>query len=254
MNHDQELLYEELVGRSTYQRRGPIAEFLDKKEAEQAPRTYLSYLSSLTRFREVADEDATVGDFDERLAHRFITELRKRQLSKNTIATYVRDLKAFGGWLDRTGWTERNRLAELKRPEFVRPKFDTLTPEQKQAILAPWNPRTFLGARNLAFLALFMDTGLRREELAHLEDKRVHLREATSRSSATRPRSGGSSRCHRKWWPSSTTTSRSEPASCRDYASIAPGRAMPTIVTGLRGSSRRRRSSGHGTAHRSPGT
>jgi len=177
MDHDHELLYEEIVGRSTSRRQGPLAEFLDKKQAEQEPKTYLGYLTSLSRFREVAGDDATVGEFDERLGHRLITELRKRQLSKNTIATYIRDLKTFSRWLYETGWTERDRLEHLKRPEFVRPKFDTLTPAQKVAILAPCNPRTFLGARNLAVLALFMDTGMRREELAHVEDKRVHLKE-----------------------------------------------------------------------------
>jgi hypothetical protein len=49
----------------------------------------------------------------------------------------------------RDGLDRTDRLEHLKRPEFVRPKFDTLTPAQKVAILAPCNPRTFLGARNL---------------------------------------------------------------------------------------------------------
>jgi site-specific recombinase XerD len=87
----------------------------------------------------------------------------------------VRDLKAFTRWMHQIGWTERGRFDDLKRPEFVRPKFDILTPEQKRAILGIYNPRTFLGARNLAVVCLFMDTGMRREELANVKDERIHL-------------------------------------------------------------------------------
>ena len=38
------------------------------------------------------------------------------------------------------GWTERDRFEDVKRPKFVRPKFDTLSVEQKQAILSTFNP------------------------------------------------------------------------------------------------------------------
>ncbi|MDE3076322.1 MAG: tyrosine-type recombinase/integrase, partial [Chloroflexota bacterium] len=177
MDHDHELLYKEVVGRSNSRESGPIADFLAKKKAEQEPKTYLGYHTSLRRFQQFLDDEATVGDLNERAGRDFLAELRSHSLSKNTLATYFRDLKAFTRWLHETGWTERDRFDDLKRPEFVRPKFDTLTSDQKQAILASCNPRTFLGARNLAVLCLFMDTGMRREELANVKEKRTHLKE-----------------------------------------------------------------------------
>jgi len=73
------------------------------------------------------------------------------------------------------GWTERDRFEDVKRPAFVRPKFDTLTDEQKHLILGSFDPKTFLGARNLAVVCVFLDTGVRLEELVHLEEKGVHL-------------------------------------------------------------------------------
>jgi len=73
------------------------------------------------------------------------------------------------------GWTEEDRWARLKRPKFVRPKFDTLSSDDKQTILADFNPNTFLGARNLAVLSIFLDTGVRLEELVNIQTQRVRL-------------------------------------------------------------------------------
>jgi hypothetical protein len=61
MDHDGEPLYEEVAGRSTYRECGPIADFLAKKKAEQEPKTYIGYRTSLLRFLHFLDEDATVG-------------------------------------------------------------------------------------------------------------------------------------------------------------------------------------------------
>ena len=65
MDHDHELLVEEIVRRSSTQRRGPIAEFLAKKEAEQEHKTFLGYRTELLRFSTFLGEEATVGDVEE---------------------------------------------------------------------------------------------------------------------------------------------------------------------------------------------
>src|SRR5262249_41904503 len=62
-----------------------------------------------------------------------------------------------------------------KQPTFIRPKFDTLTTAEKQAVLGALNPDTFLGSRNLAILCVSLDTGIRREELANLKQVRTNL-------------------------------------------------------------------------------
>src|SRR5581483_420605 len=143
MDHNDELLLERIVRRSSGQERGPIPEFLTKKQAEQEPKTWLGYRTSLTKFWEFLGPDASVADFTEAAGHSFLTELRDRSLSRNTIATYFRDLKTFSRWMADKGWTEEDRWARLKRPKFVRPKFDTLSMDDKQAILGDFNPQTF---------------------------------------------------------------------------------------------------------------
>lgn len=91
------------------------------------------------------------------------------------VATYFKCLKAFTRWIHKKVWTERDRFEDVKQPPFARPKFDTLTVEQKTTILTEMNPQSFLGARNIAILCFFMDTGVRLEELVYLEADRVHL-------------------------------------------------------------------------------
>ncbi|MCC7368857.1 MAG: tyrosine-type recombinase/integrase [Chloroflexi bacterium] len=177
MDHDDALLREQVVRLSRVDERGPIPEFLAKKDAEQAKQTCDGYRYALQRFLAFVGEEATVGDVTEATGHRFLRYLREEGLSENTIATYLRCLKAFTRWMHKKGWTERDRFADVKQPPFVRPKFDTLTPVEKQAILTALNPDTFLGARNLAILCVFLDTGIRREELVHLQEARVRLAE-----------------------------------------------------------------------------
>lgn len=177
MNHDDALLLEEVVRPSRVDQRGPIAEFLAKKQAELAPKTTLGYKTALMRFIDFLGREATVGDLDETAGHRYLAHLRELGLSQNTIASYFKCLKAFSRWLHKKGWTERDRFDDVRRPPFVRPKFDTLSTEQKQAILSSFNTQTFFGGRNVAILCVFLDTGIRLQELVHLEEKRVHLTE-----------------------------------------------------------------------------
>lgn len=177
MNHDDALLREQFVRVSRVDERGPIPEFLAKKDAEQAKQTCDGYRYALQRFLAFVGEDTTVGDVTEATGHRFLRHLREENLSDNTIATYLRCLKAFTRWMHKKGWTDRDRFADIKQPPFIRPKFDTLAPAEKQAILSTLNPDTFLGARNLAILCMFLDTGVRLEELVHLKEARVHLSE-----------------------------------------------------------------------------
>jgi integrase/recombinase XerC len=175
MDHDDALLLEEVVRRSRVEQRGPIAEFLAKKQAEQGHQTSSNYRTALLRFRDFLGEDATVGDVSEAAGFRYLEHLRAQGLADNSIATYLKAVKAFSRWMHKKGWTERDRFEDVKQPPFVRPKFDTLSPEQKQTILRALDPQTFLGARNLAIVCVFLDTGIRREELALLEEARVHL-------------------------------------------------------------------------------
>lgn len=177
MDHDDELLLQEIVRANRIERVGPIPEFLAKKEAEQAVKTVAEYKTALLRFRDFLGEEGTVGDVTESAGFRFLSHLKELGLSQNTQAAYIKCLKVFTHWMHKKGWTERNRFEDVKRPKTTRPRFDTLTQEEKQAILSDFNPETFLGARNIAIFCVFLDTGVRLGELVRLKTERVHLTE-----------------------------------------------------------------------------
>src|SRR5487761_1277537 len=99
MDHDDELLLNELVHPHRTDQHGPVPEFLAKKQAEQAPKTYTEYRTVLRRFLGFLGEEATVGDVVEAAGYRFLNHLKSEGLSQNTISDYFKALKAFTRWM-----------------------------------------------------------------------------------------------------------------------------------------------------------
>ena len=83
MDHDSELLREEIVYATRTELRGPIPEFLAKKRAEQAPGTAAGYEVAFGVFERFCNECGvqTVRQIVEGVAHDFITAERKRGMS-----------------------------------------------------------------------------------------------------------------------------------------------------------------------------
>ena len=177
MSHDHELLLEHDVGAWSSRTKGPISEFLAKKRAEQEPKTADWHREALmqlwTFFRERGF--ATVGDFTEQNVNLFRVHLRSRKLSENTIANRLRSIKAFARWMTKAGWTEGNRLADMRVPQSTKPQFELIPPDVLQQLFALFPPDTFLGSRNLAILTILAETGIRREEAANLLARNIDL-------------------------------------------------------------------------------
>ena len=95
MDHDHELLREEIVYASRTEQRGPIAEFLAKKRAEQARGTVMAYEDAFGVFRRFCEERGivTVGQIAEPVAHAFIDAERARGMADGTIHDRVQRLK-----------------------------------------------------------------------------------------------------------------------------------------------------------------
>jgi site-specific recombinase XerC len=105
LDHSQELLIEHQTTRSSTRTTGPIPEFLAKKEAERAPKTYAWYSESLAQLWTFLEdrELTTVGAFDEHAVNLFRLELRHRGLADNTISNRLRAIKAFARWMAERG-------------------------------------------------------------------------------------------------------------------------------------------------------
>jgi integrase/recombinase XerD len=190
MDHDDELLREEIVLTNRVELRGPIPEFLANKRAEQARGTALAYEVAFGAFVRFCVERGicTVGQIAEPVAHAFIDAERARGMAEGTIHDRVRRLKTWTRWMRKRGWTERDRFEDVATPRHDLPEFDLIEPDLRRAAFEQFDPRTFLGARNRAILALLSDCGVRREELCLIRDADVNLQELQVRVYAPKTR------------------------------------------------------------------
>ncbi|MFC1954807.1 tyrosine-type recombinase/integrase, partial [Chloroflexota bacterium] len=82
-------------------------------------------------------------------------------LSPTTVQGHVRALKAFASWLFAEGYTDTNRLQNLKVPKAPAKMFDPLKPSEIKKIITVIDKKSLTGARNLALVNLLLDSGLR---------------------------------------------------------------------------------------------
>lgn len=153
----------------------------------KTPKTLRDYREKLGRF--VAWHNATLGEFDLATAREFVAHLQSSKkwsghpgiptseltLSAQSVAGYVRTLKGFGTWLFEEGYTEDNVLRRLAKPKVPVRVMEVLTDDEVRRLLGAVDGNSAQGARDLAILVLFLDTGLRLSELVGLRVAYVHL-------------------------------------------------------------------------------
>jgi site-specific recombinase XerD len=112
---------------------------------------------------------------------RFILYLRERAARRNgrgaknlspfSVNTYVRAVKAFWGWLEKTGAITSNPLARVPAPRCPRRVARVYSEEELKSLLR------FMAAkpRQRAIVELFLDSGIRLSELAGLRVDDVDL-------------------------------------------------------------------------------
>lgn len=102
-----------------------------------------------------------------------------KPLSANTVAGYLRTLKIFSRWLaaEEQGYVQCDMLARLKLPRRPQTHQEPLTTREIEEILAGYNLRHPIGARDFAILLTYLGTGLRATELTNLLLEDVHVDE-----------------------------------------------------------------------------
>ncbi|MBI2888068.1 MAG: tyrosine-type recombinase/integrase [Chloroflexi bacterium] len=177
LDHSREALYDVAMTSRASRESGPVPEFLAKKAAEQEAKTFQWYSESLMQFWKYLESRGLglVGDLNEHNVNLFRLHLREKGLSENTVSNRLRALKAFSRWMGKRGWTDGNALEDLRVPQSYRPQFDLIPDDLRRNLFGLYKPNTFLGARNIAMLAVLSDTGMRREELANLLSANVDM-------------------------------------------------------------------------------
>ncbi len=92
-----------------------------------------------------------------------------KKCSAATVNSYLRAVRAFIRWLFKNNLRADNPMVDFHLLKEPQPLPKALTDEQVIALLSAFNPKSFIGLRNLTFVALLLDTGLRLSEALNLE-------------------------------------------------------------------------------------
>jgi site-specific recombinase XerD len=90
------------------------------------------------------------------------------RLRPSTIQTRYKGLRVYFAWLVAEGDLDRSPMANVKPPTVPEEPVPVLTPEQLSRLLKVCEGRDFDDRRDTAIVRLFIDTGMRRQELTNL--------------------------------------------------------------------------------------
>lgn len=130
-----------------------------------SPNTVTSYTTSLT-ILDIGLESATTSDLEAALATR-----RASGAGDSTIAVTISALRAYYRWRGR----DPNPAKGLRYPPDRTPPQRAITREQAERLMAACDTSSIRGRRDLAIIAVLLDTGLRATEVCRLEIPFVDL-------------------------------------------------------------------------------
>ncbi|WP_088893812.1 tyrosine-type recombinase/integrase [Leptolyngbya ohadii] len=168
-----------------------IDEYLQARSL--SPKTQSAYrqdFQHFLRWTNLAWTDVTPRQVTQFKQHLMRTEEGRRVLSDASVKRVLGTLKAFYGWLWRSGYIDRNPTLEVQLPKLSEPEAGNLTDEQVSRILAA-AAETRLRERNLALIAV-LQHGIRAEAatLLNIEDfdgARLHVHQDKADSKGVVP-------------------------------------------------------------------
>ena len=160
-------------------------------KSEKTTTWYKEMLSAFIRYLREEHEMSDLSAFTVSRVRQYVLYLRNKPrfkghpstpqkegiLSPHTVQCHVRALKAFSTWVYTEGYTEANRLKNLKLPKAPTLLIEPLTPEEIDKILSCIQRKSYVGIRDRAILVTFLDTGLRASELAGIKLADLNLRD-----------------------------------------------------------------------------
>ncbi len=148
------------------------ASFLRHLHAEnKAPATRLTYGKAIAQFDSFLRAQRLPNDVTAlRREHieLFLVALRDAGMQPATVSQRYRSLQQFFKWLAEEGELAVSPMANMRPPIVPEAPPPVLTPEQLRALLRACEGTTFDHRRDMAIVRLFLDSGMRRGELAGL--------------------------------------------------------------------------------------
>lgn len=149
-------------------------------EAERkSPNTLRLYLGAVDKLAGWAEGNEAASDPRELTSNEltaFFAAMAK-EWKPSTCSLVYRALQQFFGWLVREEEIARSPMERMRPPHVPEAPVPVLTDEQLRKLLATCDGKTFVDRRDTAIIRLFVDTGIRRGELAALTTVDVSLDE-----------------------------------------------------------------------------
>jgi site-specific recombinase XerD len=148
---------------------------LAKRADGRAPRTIKDYHRCLDPFAEwCARRDKTTDTLTRSDFRAYVVKLRdENDWAESTVAIHVRVLRCFLRWIYEEGYVEKNLATAVDAPPKIIRSEEPLTIEEVEQLLAACHGE--FGKRDRAVILVFLDTGMRRSEIATLERDQVHI-------------------------------------------------------------------------------
>lgn len=152
--------------------------FYLQQEKRAAENTVLSYISDLRQyavFLLTYENVRTVEDITTEHIKRYIVSLKRKDVSKQTIARKITAIKEFHKFLHREKITDDDVALFIDKPKLDKHLPTVLTEDEIGKMIDSIPSETPLGKRNKALLETLYATGLRVSELLNLRTTNVHL-------------------------------------------------------------------------------
>jgi integrase/recombinase XerC len=138
----------------------------------KSPYTITAYTETLALFRRLGQEEGIPIDVRAVTVehiYAYLGRIAQTGVGLETQHRRHREVRFLFSWLERMGYIEQSPFARIKNVRLPQKIVEPFSPEEVERILAVCDPETETGARDRAIVLLFLDSGLRLNELVQLE-------------------------------------------------------------------------------------
>ena len=136
------------------------------------PNTVVAYRETLMMFLGVAGKMGFAHDvraITTEHIYQWLGWVKDRGVTDETLHRRHREAKFIFVWLIRLGVVDANPFDPIKNVQIPKRVVQAIKPEHIRKMLNAWFPNEFLAARNRAIIMVFLDTGIRLNELISLQ-------------------------------------------------------------------------------------
>ena len=159
-----------------------IEQFLYALEIEgRADKTIEQYNYVFRKFKGFLEENFLISAISPNMIRQFLHDLKKKDLSKATVAIHYRVLRSFFNWLVGEELLETSPITNINEPKTPKKYPRILNQQQVDKLLqaAENNSNSWAGQRNYTITTCFLDMGLRLNELISANIKDLSFEERT---------------------------------------------------------------------------